>query len=156
MPERSLDGIQITETPGAEQPIARASAHLTAFVGRTLRGPVNRAVAVHSFADFQQEFGGLWQPSPLSYAVEHFFEQGGRQAVIVRVANGAAWAHTASKRSSRTYPRPWHVGAGGAASRGSRRCWRARVRPTRTWRRARRFGSSRRRRGSPSSPPPRK
>ena len=42
MPERSLEGIQITETPGAEQPIARASAHLTAFVGRTLRGPVNR------------------------------------------------------------------------------------------------------------------
>ncbi|MGH8237370.1 MAG: phage tail sheath family protein, partial [Steroidobacteraceae bacterium] len=90
MPERSLDGIQITATPGAEQPIARASAHLTAFVGRTLRGPVNRAILIQSFADFQQEFGGLWQPSPLSYAVEHFFEQGGRQAVIVRVANGAA------------------------------------------------------------------
>ncbi|HKU14276.1 MAG TPA: hypothetical protein VJQ52_07750 [Steroidobacteraceae bacterium] len=90
MPERSLAGIQITETPGAEQPIARASAHLTAFVGRTLRGPVNRPVNIQSFADFQQEFGGLWQPSPLSYAVEHFFEQGGRQAVVVRVANGAA------------------------------------------------------------------
>ena len=90
MPERSLEGIQITETPGAEQPIARASAHLTAFVGRTLRGPVNRAVTIQSFADFQQEFGGLWQPSPLAYAVEHFFEQGGRQAVVVRVANGAA------------------------------------------------------------------
>jgi phage tail sheath protein FI len=89
VPERSLEGIQITEAPGAEQPIARVSAQLTAFVGRTLRGPVNRAVSVHSFADFQQEFGGLWQPSPLSYAVEHFFEQGGRQAVIVRVANGA-------------------------------------------------------------------
>jgi len=90
VPERSLEGIQITETPGAEQPIARASAHLTAFVGRTLRGPIDRPVLIHSFADFQQEFGGLWQPSPLSYAVEHFFEQGGRQAVIVRVANGAA------------------------------------------------------------------
>jgi hypothetical protein len=90
VPERSLDGIQITETPGAEQPIARASAHLTAFVGRTLRGPIDRPVPIHSFADFQQEFGGLWQPSPLSYAVEHFFEQGGRQAVIVRVANGAS------------------------------------------------------------------
>jgi hypothetical protein len=90
VPERSLDGIQITETPGAEQPIARASAHLTAFVGRTLRGPIDRPVLIHSFADFQQEFGGLWQPSPLSYAVEHFFEQGGRQAVVVRVANGAA------------------------------------------------------------------
>ena len=90
MPERSLDGIQITETPGAEQPIARASAHLTAFVGRTLRGPVNQPVLVQSFADFQQEFGGLWQPSMLSYAVEQFFENGGTQAIVVRVVNGGA------------------------------------------------------------------
>ena len=33
-------------------------------------------------------FGGLWQPSTLSYAVEQFFENGGRRAVIVRVVNG--------------------------------------------------------------------
>ena len=77
MPERSLEGIQITETPGAEQPIARASAHVTAFVGRTLRGPIDRPILIQSFADFQQQFGGLWQPSPLSYSVEHFFEQAG-------------------------------------------------------------------------------
>lgn len=90
MPERSLDGIHIAESPDAEQPIARASAQSTAFVGRALRGPVNRPVTVHSFADFQQIFGGLWQPSPLSYAVEQFFEQGGRRAIIVRVVNGAS------------------------------------------------------------------
>ena len=90
VPGQLLDGIQIAETPDAEQPIARASAQVTAFVGRTLRGPINQPLIVRSFADFQQHFGGLWQPSPLSYAVEHFFEQGGRQAAIVRVANGAA------------------------------------------------------------------
>src|SRR5581483_8597459 len=38
---------------------------------------------------FQQVFGGLWQPSTLSYAVEQFFEHGGGRAIIVRVANGA-------------------------------------------------------------------
>lgn len=89
MPEPTLAGIQFAATSSADQPIARASAQLTAFVGRTLRGPLNQPIVVRSFADFQQHFGGLWQPSPLSYAVEHFFEQGGRQAVIVRVANGA-------------------------------------------------------------------
>jgi hypothetical protein len=87
--EQSLAGIQFAATSSAEQPIARASAQLTAFVGRTLRGPLHQPIVIRSFADFQQHFGGLWQPSPLSYAVEHFFEQGGRQAVIVRVANGA-------------------------------------------------------------------
>lgn len=87
MPEHSLDGNLIAAN--AEQPIARTHAQRTAFVGRTLRGPLNKPVIVRSFSDFQQIFGGLWQPSPLSYAVEQFFEQGGRQAVIVRVANGA-------------------------------------------------------------------
>ncbi|MBM0107544.1 hypothetical protein JM946_22615 [Steroidobacter sp. S1-65] len=89
MLEPSLASIEFAATSSAEQPIARASAQLTAFVGRTLRGPLHQPIIVRSFADFQQHFGGLWQPSPLSYAVEHFFEQGGRQAVVVRVANGA-------------------------------------------------------------------
>ena len=87
MPEHSLDGNLIAAS--AERPIARTHAQRTAFVGRTLRGPLNAPVIVRSFSDFQQIFGGLWQPSPLSYAVEQFFDQGGRQAVIVRVANGA-------------------------------------------------------------------
>ena len=45
---------------------------------------------LRSFADYQQVFGGLWQPSPLSYAVEQFFENGGREAYVVRVVNGGA------------------------------------------------------------------
>jgi len=75
---------------GADQPIAKLGAALTAFVGRALRGPINLPVAVNSFAEFQQIFGGLWQPSSLSYAVEQFFEQGGRHAVVVRIVNGGA------------------------------------------------------------------
>jgi hypothetical protein len=50
---------------------------------------VNRPVAVRSFAEFQHAFGGLWQPSRLSYAVEQFFDNGGGEALIVRVVNGA-------------------------------------------------------------------
>lgn len=63
-----------------------------AFIGRTLRGPVDRPTLVRSFAEFQQEFGGLWQPSTLAYAVEQFFDSGGREALVVRVANGARGA----------------------------------------------------------------
>jgi uncharacterized protein len=87
--ERLTTGIQVAEQSGPEQNIARAPTAVTAFVGRTLRGPVNRPVAISSFADYQSIFGGLWQPSTLSYAVEHFFENGGRHAIIVRVTNGA-------------------------------------------------------------------
>ena len=44
---------------------------------------------VKNFGEFQHAFGGLWQPSPLGYAVEQFFDNGGREALVVRVANGA-------------------------------------------------------------------
>jgi hypothetical protein len=80
----------VTEGPGADSAIAPLPSAVTAFVGRTLRGPVGRSVAVSSFAEFHDVFGGLWQPSPLSYAVEQFFEHGGQRAVIVRVVNSGA------------------------------------------------------------------
>jgi phage tail sheath protein FI len=86
----------------AEQPIGRGDTGTTAFVGRTLRGPVNTPVTVTSIAEYQQLFGGLWQPSLLSYAVEHYFEQGGQRAVIVRVANGGAPATISLRCGSET------------------------------------------------------
>ena len=69
--------------------IERVPTAVAAFVGRTLKGPVHQALTVRSFNEFQQYFGGLWQPSTLAYAVEQFFENGGREARIVRVVNGA-------------------------------------------------------------------
>jgi len=62
---------------------------VTAFVGRALRGPLHRSVPVASFAEFERFFGGLWQPSTLSYAVQQYFASGGGRALIVRVANCA-------------------------------------------------------------------
>ena len=84
-----LAGIQVQEEAGSGQSIAEAPTAITAFVGRCLRGPVNRPVRISGFNEFQRVFGGLWQPSTLSYAVEQYFENGGRAAVVVRVTNGA-------------------------------------------------------------------
>ncbi len=90
MREPALSSIVVTEGPGADNAIVRRPTAVTAFVGRALRGPVNRPIVVRSFAEFQHAFGGLWQPSTLSYAVEQFFENGGQVALIVRVVNGGA------------------------------------------------------------------
>ena len=78
--EPMTQGMEIDEIPTPEQPIGLVASAVTAFVGRALRGPVNTPVSLHGFADYQQVFGGLWQPSPLSYAVEQFFEHGGQHA----------------------------------------------------------------------------
>jgi hypothetical protein len=86
--ERGAPGLELARTR-TEPIIARLPTAVTAFVGRTLKGPVQRPVTVTSFAEFQLVFGGLWQPSTISYAVEQFFEHGGGCAIIVRVANGA-------------------------------------------------------------------
>ncbi|HEU5443628.1 MAG TPA: hypothetical protein VFU61_07365 [Steroidobacteraceae bacterium] len=88
MVERGAPSLELARSL-TEPIIARLPSAVTAFVGRTLKGPVQRPVTVASFAEFQHVFGGLWQPSPLSYAVEHFFDHGGGRAIIVRVANGA-------------------------------------------------------------------
>ena len=89
MPDSSASGVELPQKSRDCHAIERVPTAVTAFVGRTLRGPVGEALPVRSFAEFQQQFGGLWQPSTLSYAVEQFFENGGREARIVRVVNGA-------------------------------------------------------------------
>jgi len=89
-PASGIEPAQQSRTEHAiEHAIERVPTAIAAFVGRTLKGPVNQALPVRGFSEFQQHFGGLWQPSTLSYALEQFFENGGRQALIVRVANGA-------------------------------------------------------------------
>jgi len=82
-------GLEDVSNKQALRTIGRVVTGVAAFVGRTLKGPVNRPVAISSYSDFQHIFGGLWQPSPVSYAVDHFFENGGRRAFVVRVVNAA-------------------------------------------------------------------
>jgi hypothetical protein len=93
-------GIRVEEERGPDQTITRLGTARTAFVGRTLRGPINRPTSITSFSEFQHVFGGLWQPSPLGYAVEQFFDHGGREAFIVRVVNGARSATLTLKAGS--------------------------------------------------------
>ena len=63
---------------------------ITAFVGRALRGPVDDPQRISSFADFVRIFGGLWSGSLMSYSVQQYYQNGGSEAVIVRVDNGGA------------------------------------------------------------------
>ncbi len=80
-------GVYIEEVPSQVRSIAGVATSITAFIGRTRRGPVNRPVQIQSYADFERRFGGLWRESTLSYAVQHYFMNGGADAIIVRVFN---------------------------------------------------------------------
>src|SRR5688572_31952684 len=85
-------GVQIQELPAGVRAIVGVSTSVTAFLGRSLRGPSNVATRCFSFDDFARKFGGLWADSPMTYAVYHYFQNGGSEAVIVRLAPGAGSA----------------------------------------------------------------
>lgn len=63
------------------------STSTTAFLGRAQKGPVNDPTLIHSYGDYERIFGGLWYLSTMSYAVQQFFQNGGTDAVIVRLNN---------------------------------------------------------------------
>ncbi len=81
----SYPGVYVEEIPSGVRTITGVATSITAFLGRALRGPVNEAVTINSFGDFERSFGGLWLDSQLGYAVRDFFLNGGGQAVIVRL-----------------------------------------------------------------------
>ena len=84
----SYPGVYIQEVPSGVRTVAGVPTSIAAFVGYTSRGPTQTPVQIFSLADFERRFGGLHQDSPLSYAVSHFFLNGGATAWIVRVAAG--------------------------------------------------------------------
>jgi phage tail sheath protein FI len=80
-------GVYIQEKPSGVHPITGVATSITAFVGRTQRGPVGIPITINAFADFERIFGGLDVSSQTSYTVRDFFLNGGSQAIIVRLVH---------------------------------------------------------------------
>jgi uncharacterized protein len=79
-------GVYVQELPSSVRTIAGVSTSVTAFVGAAKRGPINKAVNVLNYGDFERRFGGLAAGLEMPYAVRQFFLNGGSNAWIVRVA----------------------------------------------------------------------
>lgn len=83
-------GVYIEE--GARQPpkIIGVPTAVAAFIGRAPRGPRDRQgdaspTPVKSWSEYDRVFGGLSADATLGHAVKQFFDNGGREALIVRV-----------------------------------------------------------------------
>lgn len=83
----SYPGVYIEEVPSGVRTIVGVATSMTAFVGRALRGPVNEPTHIQSYGEFERLFGGLWTASTMSYAVQHYFLNGGTDALIVRIVH---------------------------------------------------------------------
>ncbi len=85
-------GVYIEEVPSGVRTITGVATSITAFIGRARRGLTDEPVRVQGFAEFVRRFGDLWADSTLGHAVSQYFQNGGSDALIVRVHNGATAA----------------------------------------------------------------
>jgi phage tail sheath protein FI len=92
-------GVYIEEIPSGVRTITGVATSITAFVGFATRGPVNQPTLVQSFTEFTRVFGGLSADSTMSYAVQQFFLNGGRDALVLRTAHLSGAGTKAGKGS---------------------------------------------------------
>ena len=83
----SHPSVFVEEGSGGVHPIAGVPTSITALVGWASQGPLDKPTRIVSFADFERVFGGLSRLSTMSYAVQHFFLNGGSEALVVRVGS---------------------------------------------------------------------
>ena len=82
----SYPGVYVQEVSSGVRPISAASTSIAAFLGQAEKGPIGEAKKVFSFTEFQRNYGGFLSYSYLAHAVYQFFNNGGTQCYIVRVA----------------------------------------------------------------------
>lgn len=107
MAQVTYPGVYVEEVPSGARPIAAASTSIAAFIGVAERGPVGEAVKIFNFTEYQTRYGGFLPNSFLSHAVYQFFNNGGTQCYIARVAgSGHATANIILHTRVATNPRP--------------------------------------------------
>ncbi|HSE23350.1 MAG TPA: phage tail sheath C-terminal domain-containing protein [Pyrinomonadaceae bacterium] len=85
----TFPGVYIEEISSGVRTITGVATSITAFVGWAAKGPTDRAQSIQSWSDYERIFGGLDPRSDLSYAVYHFFANGGQQGYVVRLDSGS-------------------------------------------------------------------
>lgn len=90
--QTTYPGVYVEELPSATRSILGVGTSTTAFVGYTARGLDHRPTRLFGFADFERHFGGLDAQSLTSYAVWQYFDNGGTDAIVVRVPKVGAVA----------------------------------------------------------------
>jgi phage tail sheath protein FI len=86
MVQVSYPGVYIQEKSSGVRTITGVATSIAAFVDNFPRGVLDEAVQCLSFADFETEFGGIDVNSAASYGVKQFFQNGGNECWVVRVA----------------------------------------------------------------------
>ena len=93
----SYPGVYVQEVPSGVQTVTGVSTSIAAFIGMTTQGPLNAPRRVLSFADYVRLYGVDIAAGEMTDQVRQFFVNGGQQAFIMRIANGAQAARVELK-----------------------------------------------------------
>lgn len=90
MPSYLHPGVYIEEIPSGAKPIEGVSTSVAALVGFAKAGPIGEPTLVHSWDEYRAAFGEIDSDQDhLGLAAFNFFLNGGRDAYIARLAQGA-------------------------------------------------------------------
>ena len=87
--QTTYPGVYVEEIPSGVKTISGVSTSIAAFIGSAKKGHENKPTTIFNYGDYERLFGGLWDLSTMSFAVRDFFQNGGGEAIIVRVSNSA-------------------------------------------------------------------
>ena len=90
MVQLSYPGVYIVEKSSGVNTITGVATSIAAFFGRTQKGPIDKAVRCLSYADFLRNFGGAHPNSEIGASVKLFFDNGGTDCYVVRLAGEGA------------------------------------------------------------------
>src|ERR1041384_1591919 len=84
----SYPGVYIVEEASGARAIAGVATSIAAFIGMAERGRMDVPVRIFNIADFEREYGPTTS-GELADQVRQFYLNGGGQAYVCRIADGA-------------------------------------------------------------------
>ena len=83
-------GVYVEEIPSGSKPIEGVGTSTAAFVGYTTKGPIGEPELILKWDDYDSQYGGIrdtgtTEGDPMGFSVQAFFQNGGKNAYIVRI-----------------------------------------------------------------------
>ncbi|MBW2739200.1 MAG: phage tail sheath subtilisin-like domain-containing protein, partial [Deltaproteobacteria bacterium] len=88
-PQVSYPGVYVQEVPSGVRTIVGVSTSIAVFIGRAKQGQMNKPVLCLNYSDFERVFSSEYAGSDMARAVRLFFQNGGTQCYVMRIADGA-------------------------------------------------------------------
>lgn len=82
-------GVYVQEVPSGVRTITAVGTSTAMFLGRTKQGILNKPIRCLSYTDFVRNFAEDVSTGDMSRYVKLFFQNGGSDCYVMRLANGA-------------------------------------------------------------------